>query len=56
MVRNLVSEGRLDFVIGGWCMNDEATAYYNDIIDQQTLGLKFILKEFGECARPKAAW
>ena len=37
-------------------MNDEATTYYTDIIDQQTLGLKFILKEFGECARPRAAW
>ena len=38
------------------CMNDEATTYYNDIIDQQTLGFKFILDEFGECARPRAAW
>lgn len=38
------------------CMNDEATTYYNDIIDQQTLGLKFILEEFGECARPRSAW
>ena len=26
------------------------------IIDQQTLGLKFILDEFGECARPRSAW
>ena len=37
-------------------MNDEATTYYQDIIDQQTLGLQFILKEFGECARPRVAW
>ena len=37
-------------------MNDEATTYYNDIIDQQTLGFKFILEEFGECARPTSAW
>jgi len=37
-------------------MNDEATTYYTDIIDQQTLGLRFILKEFGECARPRSAW
>ena len=56
LVRMFVSEGRLEFVIGAWCMNDEATTYYNDIIDQQTLGLQFILKEFGECARPKVAW
>ena len=26
------------------------------IIDQQTLGFKFILDEFGECARPRSAW
>jgi lysosomal alpha-mannosidase len=37
-------------------MNDEATTYYNDMIDQQTLGFKFILEEFGECARPRSAW
>ena len=37
-------------------MNDEATTYYTDIIDQQTLGLRFILKEFGNCARPRSAW
>jgi lysosomal alpha-mannosidase len=56
VVRELVKEGRLEFVIGGWCMNDEATTYYNDMIDQQYLGFKFILEEFGECARPRAAW
>ena len=56
IVRNLVNEKRLEFVIGAWCMNDEATTYYNDIIDQQTLGLRFILQEFGECARPRSAW
>lgn len=55
-VRKLVSEGRLEFIIGGWCMNDEASTYYQDIIDQQTLGFEFILNEFGECARPKVAW
>jgi lysosomal alpha-mannosidase len=55
-VRELVNQGRLEFVIGAWTMNDEAVTYYQDIIDQQTLGLQFILKEFGECARPKSAW
>ncbi len=55
-VRTLVDEKRLEFIIGAWCMNDEATTYYQDIIDQQTLGLQFILREFGECARPKVAW
>ena len=45
-VRDFVRQGRLEFVIGAWCMNDEASTYYNDIIDQQTLGLQFILREF----------
>lgn len=38
------------------CMNDEANPYYTDMIDQQALGFKFILEEFGPCARPRAAW
>ncbi len=37
-VRQLVAEGRLEFINGGWCMNDEATTHYNDIIDQMSLG------------------
>ncbi len=56
LVRKLVDNRQLEFVIGAWCMNDEASTYYNDIIDQQTLGLQFILREFGECARPRVAW
>jgi lysosomal alpha-mannosidase len=56
LVRIFVNEGRLEFVNGAWCMNDEGSTYYNDIIDQQTLGFQFILKEFGECARPRVAW
>ena len=39
-VKQLVNEGRLEFINGGWCMNDEATTHYADIIDQMSLGLK----------------
>lgn len=40
IVRDLVAQGRLEFVNGGWCMNDEATTHYVDIIDQMSLGLR----------------
>ena len=51
LVKQLVNEGRLEFINGGWCMNDEATAHYVDIVDQMSLGLKcaihFAFDKFG---------
>ena len=38
VVRKLVAEGRLVFINGGWTMNDEGAAHYNNIIDQMTMG------------------
>lgn len=32
-VRKLVKNGQLEFINAGWCMNDEANTYYEDIID-----------------------
>ena len=49
-------QGRLEFISGGWCMNDEATTHYNSIIDQHTLGAQFLRDQFGECGRPKIGW
>ena len=37
-------------------MNDEATTNYNAIIDQMSLGLRFIDSNFGADARPRVAW
>eukprot|EP01136_Pigoraptor_vietnamica_P025489 Opistho-1_new@7004 len=54
MVRQFVREGRLEFINGGWCMNDEATTHYVDIIDQMTLGHRFINDEFN--VRPRIGW
>ncbi|XP_071952735.1 lysosomal alpha-mannosidase-like [Antedon mediterranea] len=56
IVKQLVNEGRLMFINGGWCMNDEATTHYNAIIDQMTVGLKFLEETFGACGRPLIAW
>jgi lysosomal alpha-mannosidase len=55
-VRTLVKEGRLEFANGGWSMNDEGCTHYTDIIDQMSLGLRFITREFGPEARPHVAW
>uniref|UniRef100_H2Z3Z1 Alpha-mannosidase n=1 Tax=Ciona savignyi TaxID=51511 RepID=H2Z3Z1_CIOSA len=55
-VKRLVQEGRLEFILGGWSMNDEAATHYNAIIDQMTLGLRFLNDTFGPCARPRVAW
>jgi len=53
-VRDFVSKGQLEFINGGWCMNDEATTYYESIIDQMTLGHRLLREEFG--ITPKVAW
>lgn len=53
-VRNLVRKGQIEFPGGGWSMNDEACTYYEDIIDQMSLGHRFLLKEFN--IAPKVAW
>ena len=48
--------GRLEFISGGWSMNDEGVTHYNSIIDQHSLGAEFLRNEFGECGRPKLGW
>ncbi|XP_006393801.2 probable alpha-mannosidase At5g66150 isoform X1 [Eutrema salsugineum] len=53
-VRRLVRSGQLEFVNGGWSMNDEATCHYIDMIDQTTLGHVFIKQQFN--TTPRAAW
>jgi len=55
-VKKFVNEGRLEFISGGWCMNDEASTHYNSIIDQRSSGAEFLHEQFGECARPKIGW
>lgn len=56
LVKQLVQAGQLEFIGGGWCMNDEAATHYNAIVDQMTWGFRRLNDTFGECARPKIAW
>ncbi|XP_057994591.1 alpha-mannosidase isoform X2 [Hevea brasiliensis] len=53
-VRKLVDAGQLEFINGGWCMHDEATCHYIDMIDQTTLGHHAIKQQFNKT--PRAGW
>ncbi|XP_014672953.1 PREDICTED: lysosomal alpha-mannosidase-like [Priapulus caudatus] len=55
-IKQLVNQGRLEFIGGGWSMNDEADAHYSAIIDQMTYGLRYLKTVFGECGVPRVAW
>ena len=46
IIKNHIKNKRVEFVGGGLVMNDEATPYYIDIIEQLRLGLQFIKNEF----------
>ena len=46
IIKNHIKDKRVEFVGGGLVMNDEATPYYIDIIEQLRLGLQFIKNEF----------
>ncbi|XP_076017457.1 epididymis-specific alpha-mannosidase [Genypterus blacodes] len=53
-VRQLVKEGRLEFIIGGQVMHDEAVTDLDDDILQLTEGHGFLYQTFG--VRPQFSW
>ena len=53
-VRQLASEGRLEFVNGGWSMSDEACAHYDEFIANMKYGNEFLFREEG--VRPTIGW
>ncbi|OWR48030.1 hypothetical protein KGM_206161 [Danaus plexippus plexippus] len=56
MVYELVRQGRLVIVGGGWGLQDETTTYYQSVIDSYTYSLRKINATFLECGRPLVAW
>ncbi|KAH8030861.1 hypothetical protein HPB51_012201 [Rhipicephalus microplus] len=56
-VDEIYRTSQLQFVGGGWVQNDEAVTHYTTIIDQMTLGLRFLNDTFGpQCGVPSVAW
>ncbi|XDB51620.1 hypothetical protein AB1E18_005174 [Capra hircus] len=53
-VRQLVAERRLEFVLGGQVMHDEAVTHFDDQILQLTEGHGFLYETFG--VRPQFSW
>lgn len=57
VVQKLVAAGQFVFVNGGWCMHDEAATHYIAMIDQTTLGHRYLLEQFGpDRGVPTVAW
>lgn len=54
LVRGFVSSGQLEFINGGWDMHDEANPSFVDMIDQTTLGVRWLLQEFN--VTPRTTW
>ena len=52
-VMQLVENGQLEFIVGGWTMEDEGCTTYSANIDQMTEGHQLIVSLFGEAAGPK---
>jgi len=56
VTKGLVKNGQLEFINGAWCMHDEASPFYVEMVDQTTRGHQFLRKNFGEDAIPRGTW
>jgi alpha-mannosidase len=56
VTKRLVENGQLEFINGGWCMHDEGSPLYTEMVDQTTRGHQFLRKNFGDAAIPRGTW
>ncbi|XP_065648888.1 alpha-mannosidase 2 isoform X2 [Hydra vulgaris] len=54
LFQELIHNGQLEIVTGGWVMNDEANTHYFNIIDQMVEGHQWMEKHVG--IKPKNSW
>eukprot|EP00324_Dicrateria_rotunda_P010250 CAMPEP_0206182322 /NCGR_PEP_ID=MMETSP1474-20131121/69458_1 /ASSEMBLY_ACC=CAM_ASM_001110 /TAXON_ID=97495 /ORGANISM="Imantonia sp., Strain RCC918" /LENGTH=221 /DNA_ID=CAMNT_0053597009 /DNA_START=133 /DNA_END=795 /DNA_ORIENTATION=+ len=54
--KQLYENGQIEFLMGGWVSNDEATVTYMQCINQMTEGHRFLVREFGPDAIPRIGW
>ncbi|KAJ8607976.1 hypothetical protein CTAYLR_008233 [Chrysophaeum taylorii] len=52
--RTLARNGQLEFINGGWCMHDEASPTWDEMVDQTTRGHQFLLQHLN--ATPRGTW
>ena len=55
-MKELINNKQFEFINGGVSMNDEATCYYEDMIDNLTYGHRFIKNYFGIENIPTVGW
>lgn len=53
-VKNLLKRKQLEFVTGGWVMNDEANSHWLSVLQQLTEGLTWLKAHFN--ITPKSSW
>ena len=53
-MHKIVNRGQVEFLIGGWSMNDEACTHYDEIINNFLIGHEFLRKTFN--LTPRTSW
>jgi alpha-mannosidase len=54
LTHRLVESGQLEFISGGWSMEDNTDGSFGEQIDQTTVGHRFLLETFN--VTPRATW